>query len=294
MFAQGSVALPTGGMQAASNQLKEKAHANKNINLDVRTNKIVSDLSRNSEDSSPFIITVNNRDEPNKKTEICSKFVIIATDQLSACKILKNTIKFENLPFSSGENASDTLQLPQRSVACIYYSFSTPLPVVEPILILNGDSETRDSNAHPIINVCFPSAVNDCYAPPGFNLCSVSVPSAVLDSFEGGEDDLDKTVRQQLGTWFPSEKSNIFEEWTLKRIYRIQNAQPNQYSNYFPANVNGGRNCNELFDQPLPHGLFLCGDFMSTATFNGALESGVNAANSVCDVLERKAPGNDS
>ena len=38
----------------------------------------------------------------------------------------------------------------------------------------------------------------------------------------------------------------------------------------------------------MPDGMFLAGDHMATATFNGALESGVNAGDAVNSFLSKK------
>ncbi|KAL3925368.1 MAG: hypothetical protein SGILL_000454 [Bacillariaceae sp.] len=58
---------------------------------------------------------------------------------------------------------------------------------------------------------------------------------------------------------------------------QIPKAQPGQYKGPFPASVNGGRPNNQYRGKDLPTGLLVCGDHMSTATLNGAVESGVSA-----------------
>ena len=103
------------------------------------------------------------------------------------------------------------------------------------------------------------------------------------------EDELDATICKQLGEWFPEQREDIKECWNLKRIYQINNAQPSQYKSAFPANVNGGRSVNEFLGTPLPNNIKVCGDFMATATFNGALESGINAAQVICDKIEQES-----
>jgi hypothetical protein len=64
----------------------------------------------------------------------------------------------------------------------------------------------------------------------------------------------------------------------LEKIYDIKNAQPAQYFGPQPANFHGGRDPSQLQGKQLPEGLYVCGDYMATATLNGAIESGVNAA----------------
>jgi len=53
-----------------------------------------------------------------------------------------------------------------------------------------------------------------------------------------------------------------------------------------PANVYGGRPCNMYRYFSLPDGLFISGDYMNTASLNGALESGMLAANAMSKFLQ--------
>jgi phytoene dehydrogenase-like protein len=149
--------------------------------------------------------------------------------------------------------------------------------VEEPILILNGIGEASGTEAYPVNNVCFPSVVNDGYAPDGYNLCCVTVLGDAMKLYDGRPNELDSAVRRQLGTWFREDRSAILNDWNLKKIYFIPNAQPGQFNGPTPANVNGGRPSNTFRGKELPPGLFVCGDHMATATLNGALESGSGA-----------------
>ena len=91
-------------------------------------------------------------------------------------------------------------------------------------------------------------------------------------------------------TWrMVSRTKSIIENWNLKRIYQINSAQSSQYKSAFPANVNGGKSVNNFLGIPLPDNIKVCGDFMATATFNGALESGINAAQVICDKIEQES-----
>ena len=163
---------------------------------------------------------------------------------------------------------------PERSVGCMYYKLAGDAPVKEAILILNGERCMDGS----INNVCFPSIVNPSYAPEGYHLCSVAIDGRMMTKYEGREEELDQVVRQALGEWFPEYKDDIQSEWELLRTYRIHHAQPAQLFGPMPANVYGGRPCNMYRDISLPDGLFISGDYMNTASLNGALESGKLAA----------------
>jgi len=211
----------------------------------------------------------------NNHTLKC-KSVVLATDGQTAQQIVSTLPGFESM--------ETAVEQTQRSVGCIYYGFDTPVPVTDPILILNGGDRTPITS-YPVNNVCFPSVVNTGYAPDGYNLCSVVLLEPAINAFEGREDELDIAVRKQLKTWFPKYAKDIESKWEKKGIYKIQNAQPAQFNGPTPANVNGGRDCNSYRGQDLPKGLFLCGDHMSTATLNGALESGVNAGKEAAKFL---------
>jgi phytoene dehydrogenase-like protein len=235
--------------------------------------KLCSELPVSSiipEDNGTFIV-----ETADGRTRVRAKSVIVATDGHVAQRLLAKMDGFDFL-----QSAEEQLQ---RKVGCLYYSFDQKCPVEDPVLILNGMSD-RGTEVGPINNVCFPSAVNKGYAPEGFNLCSVTVLGKVMDAFQGREDELDKVVRKQLGSWFPDIEKDIREEWKLLNIYSIKNAQPAQRKGPAPANVNGGRSCNEFRGKRLPSGIFVCGDHMATATLNGAFESGENAGKAAAEV----------
>jgi len=105
----------------------------------------------------------------------------------------------------------------------------------------------------------------------------------MLETYDSRFDELDAMVRTQLASWFPNHDSRIMNEWQLKAIYKVNNAQPSQYRSPHSANVNGGRACNEFKGAQLPSGFFLCGDYMATSTLNGAIESGVNVGKVVAN-----------
>ena len=261
MFADGKASLPTGGMQTVSNQLYEKACA---LKATSKFNHMVNEITELNNEKG-YGIKISNGDY------IASKSVICATEGDTARKLLSNL------------NGLDTLKnidpQPQLSVGSVYYSFEGQAPVTEPILILNG--EGIDSG--PALTVSFLENVNDSYAPQGYSLCSISIPSSYMQEYEGEHNELDLRIRRQLSEWWPDFSSQIMNEWKLEKIYNIKKAQPRQYGGPQPANVNGGRDPSEYFGQKLPHGVFVCGDHMATSTLNGAIESGRNAAKKYLD-----------
>jgi len=260
MFSEGYASLPEGGIGAVAAQLAEKATV---AGVDVRVGTAVTKISTDKDNSRGFLV------ETDDKTFIKAEAVVVATDGPAATTLLSNLDGFESL---------DGLpQQPQRSVGCLYYAFDGPPPISEPILILNGIGEERGNAKNPVNNACFPSVVNKGYAPEGKGLCSVTVLKNAMDTYKGREDKLDAAVRKQLSEWFPTAKDSIRNpnDWKLKRIYNIPNAQPSQLYGPWPANK--VRKVTAFRGFTLPKGLVVCGDHMATASYDGALESGLLA-----------------
>jgi phytoene dehydrogenase-like protein len=153
MFSDGSAALPKGGMIAVTNQLVEKAES---LGVRIITEMPVTRvLMSGGKDNDNIIV------ECKGDTQRCfsTSSVVVATDGRIAKKIISNVKGFESL--------KDIPDQPQLSVGCLYYAFEGKAPVEEPILVLNGVTEDNE----PVNNVCFPSMVNEGYAPEGYNLC---------------------------------------------------------------------------------------------------------------------------
>ncbi|KAG7362728.1 oxidoreductase, FAD-binding [Nitzschia inconspicua] len=259
MFSEGSATLPAGGMKAVSDQLVAKAES---LGVEILTESPVTGIVE--EDGGSFIVECA-KDRHRYETST----LVVATDGVIAQKLISNIQGFESL--------EDLPEQPQLSVGCLYYSFKGDPPVDDPILILNGMGAESGNEKNPVNNVCFPSVVNEGYAPAGYSLCSVTVLGEAMKLYVDRPQDLDKAVRSQLATWFQDQADDINNKWELKKIFYIPKAQPSQYKGPFPASVNGGRPSNQYRGKDLPRGLFVCGDHMATATLNGAVESGVAA-----------------
>ncbi len=154
---------------------------------------------------------------------------------------------------TAAENLVDGEQLARENgVACVYFAASAP-PVEEAILVLNGDSEG------PVNNLCVPSQVASDYAPAGHVLVSVTA----LDWSDA--DQLVDEIRAQLTGWFGS----AVDEWRHLRTYEIRDALPNQ----FPPALSPVEKPPVVAD-----GIYRCGDYLDTASINGAMASGRRAA----------------
>jgi phytoene dehydrogenase-like protein len=142
------------------------------------------------------------------------------------------------------------------SVTCLYYSANRS-PVKGPWLVLNGDGKG------PINNLCVPSELHPNYAPPGKSLVSVTVLGVADD-----EIGLEAEVRRQLSEWYGSEVA----QWRHLRTYAIPEALVMQEP---PAL--------QTVKKPvqLSRRLFACGDYLSITSIEGAIGSGMRAADAV-------------
>ena len=141
-----------------------------------------------------------------------------------------------------------------KSVTCLYFAASQS-PLCEAIIALNGTGRGL------VNNVCVPSDVAPGYAPPGQSLISISV----LGTPE--PEGLESKVTTELEAWF----GNEVREWRHLRTDRIEQALPEQTPGQGPIDP--------AFREKA--GIFLCGDHLSSASIEGAITSGLKAANAV-------------
>lgn len=143
---------------------------------------------------------------------------------------------------------------PARSTVCLYFS-ADRAPVQEPVLFLNG------SGKGIVNNMFFATNVASSYGPPGKTLVSVSV-IGMCESVP--DDNLTAEVIRELSYWFGN---STVESWKHLRTYRIGFAQPNQSP---PTDLKK--------NPKIGSGVYVCGDHRTSATFDGALFSGRQAA----------------
>ncbi|CAK8530933.1 unnamed protein product [Lathyrus sativus] len=151
------------------------------------------------------------------------------------------------------------LKKPVRSTVCLYFTAEPDyIPLHDPVLFLNGSGKGIVNNMFFVTNVA------PTYGPPNKALVSVSL----IGLFENeSEDELVDKVVQELSDWFGD---RMVQEWKHLRTYRIEYAQPNQCP---PTSLKKNPN--------VESGLYLCGDYLTSATFDGALVSGRRAAESL-------------
>lgn len=173
--------------------------------------------------------------------ELTAAKVVVACEAPAAAKLL-------------GEDCSQKA----RGVTCIYFAADKP-PIEEPILVLNGEGKG------PINNLCVPSQAAPSYAPRDRSLISVSVLENTVAEYQG---DLKNEVLDQLQDWFGS----VVNHWDHLRTYQIPYALPNQSP---PALSPVEKSVNR------DDGIIVCGDYLNTASIQGAMISGRRAAESL-------------
>ena len=143
-----------------------------------------------------------------------------------------------------------------RAVTCVYFS-AVASPLGEPTLMLNGAG-------HGIVNnVAVMSEVAAGYAPVGRALVSVSI----LGDAAADDASLVTQVQKELSAWFGAE----VRDWRSLRTYRVRRALPVRW----PL----GRGA--VVPEALRPGVWVAGDFVASASIEGAMESGERVAESI-------------
>lgn len=170
--------------------------------------------------------------------------VILAIEEFEAASILAGKL-----------DSRGRVKEPVRSTVCVYFSVSTDkVPVKDPVLFLNGSGQGI------VNNMFFATNVAPSYAPPGESLVSVSL----IGSYDGvADEELVKWVVDELSGWFGAVAVG---SWRYLRMYRVGFAQPNQCP---PTDL--------MKDPRVKAGVYICGDYVTNATFDGALVSGKRA-----------------
>jgi phytoene dehydrogenase-like protein len=269
MLATGSNCLPAKGIGAMGEQLarglpRGTVRLGKKVEaIDVEGGKVR--VASSASGSSPVVVTAR-------------KAVVVASEGPEARRLVEGALSGGG---GGGGQASSLVPptSPAVGTACLYFDAPpSTLPSNEAILYLNGELSGPQDQAL-VNNCCFPSTVAPSYAPPGRALVSVSTIGTRPELDDAA---LEAGVRKELSAWFGEAQ---VASWRHLRTYRIPYAQPPQAP---PTNlrksvaVSGGGGA----AGGLP--LFVCGDHMDTATFDGALLSGRRAAEAVLEVVGRK------
>ncbi len=245
MLAEGEAAIPALGMQQIPEQLANK--------LPQGTIHYLSPVEKIDGQT---LVFANGRKESFPT-------IVLATDGLSATRLSEGLIP-----------ATKTC-----STACLYFSCETP-HVNYRWLMLNGDGHG------PINNLCFPAGVSSDYAPAGKTLISASVIGAAA---QGDPEKLQSDVRQQIESWFRVKSKSHpqvipwsgspFPRLEHLRTYRIEHALPAQPV----GKLSGSRLKHDFRPAMLRPGLYSAGDYLETASIQGALASGRRVAEAIAN-----------
>lgn len=155
-----------------------------------------------------------------------------------------------------------------RSVHCVYFSAPEP-PIAEKMLVLNGTGRGL------VNNLCVPSQVAPMYAPDGQALISATVLKTDVDGSQ-----LQSLVKSHLREWF----GDAVNEWEHLRTCRVSQALPNQSSPAFDPPVHPARMRDDLY---------VCGDYRTNGSINGAMQSGRLAAETILHGSHELPPENE-
>lgn len=217
MFAKGFATVPAKGMQEIPNQLAGRLPEDA-----IRLNTPATAVDRHG-------VTLASGEH------IEGDCVVVATDAETASRLVPG------LPVP---------KVRWRSVVGMNFA-ADESPLNEAIIALNGGSNGL------INNVCVPSDVSSCYAPPG-KACAVSVLGHQQEEF------FEERLRQELALWF-GEKVN---KWRLLRSYTIRKALPEESPSKSPSRVG----------PKVYEGISFCCDYLASASIEGAIRSGLACA----------------
>jgi phytoene dehydrogenase-like protein len=179
------------------------------------------------------------------------KRMVVATESCSAARLL-------------GEPTLDT---PWRTTTTHYFVCDKS-PNDRRLLMLAGDEYRRDS-AHRIGSVVVLSDIAPHYAPQGKCLISVAMAESRADSEMLSPEDELANVKAQLAQWFGAAAMG----WKHLRSYRVPYGLP----------VVSLERPNSVRRQG---SILVCGDHLDTPSINGAMSSGMAAAQTLIQELK--------
>jgi phytoene dehydrogenase-like protein len=141
---------------------------------------------------------------------------------------------------------------PTRATLCLYFAAPLP-PIREPTLLLDGTGEG------PINTVVVPSLLSPDYAPPGQHLISLSTVGLP----DGSDAEVQLAALRQMQRWFGPQVAR----WRHLRSSRLPHALPPVPTPPPPVQI--------------APGLYRAGDATLAPSSNGALQSGLNAAEAI-------------
>eukprot|EP00931_Biecheleriopsis_adriatica_P107741 TRINITY_DN82069_c0_g1_i1.p1 TRINITY_DN82069_c0_g1~~TRINITY_DN82069_c0_g1_i1.p1 ORF type:complete len:421 (+),score=60.39 TRINITY_DN82069_c0_g1_i1:49-1311(+) len=219
MLATGRACLPERGMRAIPEQLAAS------LQKPVKLSSIVEEVGSSA-------VKVNG---------VWQNFdaVVVAAEWPAAAKLL-------NLPVVAGTRSSTW-----------YFGLPSPAPVLEPLIVLQSYGTSEETAESRVVNIGFPSVVQQSYAPRGRELAAVTVMGQ-LPSQHWVRTEIERILDIDVSTWHHL------------RTYDISYHQPAQV----PLKRFEGLSLQV-------DGVSCCGDHCSNPTLDGAMRSGRFAAAAV-------------
>ncbi|MGB7328145.1 MAG: NAD(P)/FAD-dependent oxidoreductase [Rubripirellula sp.] len=131
-------------------------------------------------------------------------------------------------------------------------------------LMLRGD------DAGPVQTVAVMSDVAPEYSASGRALVSISLGPLGPDLDRNDLDQLDQSVRKQLGGWF----GESVDGWERLAVYQVPYALPNRTLEPVMRSI-------QASDYDGPVGVLVCGDHCETPSIQGAMNSGIRVADAI-------------
>jgi phytoene dehydrogenase-like protein len=249
MFSEGESVLPKEGMQAIPRQLAEALPDGA-----LRLNSTVLHYEPLKVDGRSAGVRVVLADEQ----AIEGRALVIATAASAARSIVAA---------STGRIAAEDSNPAARwNRTTTFYYAAEKAPSTEKTLWMNGEGR----GAGPVNNACIVSNIAPSYAPPGAHLIAATVvgEAPLAESYRIR---LEDDVQEHMGHWFGAE---VVARWQLLGAYFIEEALPQQI--YVETATR---------PRSIGPGVFLAGDYCSTASIQGALASGRITAEAVLPQL---------
>lgn len=174
-------------------------------------------------------------------------------------------------PVTLAQLAGVTTPEPAKASTCVTFDVDALPEGGRPILYLRGNGEGQVNEVVPVTAVC-PEA-----APAGRHLVSATV----LGLPGGTESSVALEVRYELEAWFPDLNVRGWRPLSVVRLPRAQMAQPPGFRTALPKADSGGP------------GLVLAGEGTAQASLDGAVESGLRAADLVAARLAATVASGD-
>ncbi|WP_404310689.1 NAD(P)/FAD-dependent oxidoreductase [Neorhodopirellula lusitana] len=248
MFAGGDIAVPAGGMADIPRQLADTLPRGT-----LRFQTSVQSIAQSTDATALHRVIATSRDSTNRDDagdnqatqEFQCKHLVIATPSDGAARLLNR------------------LEMKTEWSGTTNLYFASPQPLSSPaLLMLRGDEPGPIQSATVLSNIA------PAYAPKGRSLISVSVDSQD-DPADGIEDEaLTARVRKQLAQWF----GPTAEHWELIRTYRVPYGLPKRDLDEVERDVQAASPGN---------GLYVIGDHRETPSIQGAMNSGLRAADAI-------------